>query len=347
LKNVAIFYGEQIKSIFKDNIVIEPMSMEENNFNEPIEADIVLISTKSLYESVKSSLYYVDEILFARTSVSRKGYDVLETVPRKARALLVNNTAEASLDAITLIRQLGFKEIELFPYFPGAQYEEKFDFAITPNEMVHVPSYIKKVYDIGDRLLDLATLMDISICLGLDDYMKRPDILELTAEIVPLSNSFRKVMTDSMRVEGQLDVLFKYMSEGIITINQSGEILLLNEAAVHYLGVTTEPVLGRHIGELWSALPITEVVNTNMPINNKLVKYKGVPCVVDVYPIHELKRANGAVCIFKSFIESERKQHKLREQITGKGHVATYTFEDIAGQSDKMVNLRKLATHMA
>ncbi len=346
-RNTAEFYARQLKRIFASGLSISICVLDEKVFDPEFYPDLVLISTPSILGDAKKYLKISCEIIFAKCSFSQSGLDVIKSIPRGSKALLVNIAPEPVYETISLIYQLGYRDLDIYPYYPGYIVERNIEIAITPNEEHLVPNHIKEIYNIGDRVIDISSIIDISTILGLEDNVVNIKTGEKSTEIVPSSVGFESMMLKKYRLEGQFDAIIDYLSEGIIGISARGKINLLNEYAAHYLDLSKSAVLGGLIDEIWPELKMTEIFNSGSPNTQQVIRYKEIPFVVDIYPAKSKYGINSGICIFKSYTESEKIQHKLREQVMGKGHQANYTFLDIKGSSHKIMNSIEIAKRIS
>ena len=92
--------------------------------------------------------------------------------------LLVNYSVEMTMDTISLFHQLGLNHLEFVPCYPGVANVPRLEVAVTPGERKHVPSFVKRVVDIGDRVMDARTIIDIAAGLGLERLLKEERFVE-------------------------------------------------------------------------------------------------------------------------------------------------------------------------
>lgn len=346
-RNTADFYKEQIRSLFQDGIEVEAYCFEDRSIEKGIIADLVLISTYSIFEAVKRHVKSKCQIIKANRTISKKGFDKILSLPKGTKAMLVNVGPRMAVETISLIYQLGAKHIELIPVYPDMDNTPDINIAITPGELKYVPDFAEKIIDIGERVLDISSIMDISARLNLDSFLKGYTIKKYFNEIIPVSFGTQKIIGKSIKLESQLDSLFKTLNEGIIGINPKGIIYSYSLSARKILKYKVGDVIGKHASKIFPEIPFEFVLETLESVEDKLVRVNSCDIVVTVVPIIDNNELYGAFAIVKRFRDVEKKQHKLRAQLIGKGHRAKYSFKDIIGNSSKINKCKDIAKRMA
>ncbi|GAA0178755.1 sigma 54-interacting transcriptional regulator [Clostridium sediminicola] len=345
--NSAVFYCEQLQELFGEYVTLEKYSLDNNSLNGRIDADIVLISTNDIYGTVKKYIKDECEIIINSVTMTKKGLEKLMKIPKGEKVMLVNLSLEMSVETISLLYQLGVNHIEFVPIYPRIKDIPNLDIAVTPGEVRYVPKNVKQIIDIGQRGLDINTIMDLAIKLNLDDLLRKDKIQNYFKSIVTNRYAVQKLMGLTNRLQSQFSILLQGLEEGIIGIDLDGIVYFYNESAESIIGLKKEKVLGRQIKDLIPELPFEKVLNTSSSIKQKLVRINGCAISANIDPITNERTLFGAAAIIKRFSDAEKEQHKLRSQLIGKGHRAKYNFEDIIGQSDEINKVKDIARRMA
>ena len=106
-------------------------------------------------------------------------------------------------------------------------------------------------------------------------------------------------------------------------------------------------MLGQKAMECFPEIPFAEALDQQESVKSKLIQRNGVYLYAEVVLVTEASRLIGAFAIVKKFNDMEQQQHQLRLQLVQKGYRAKYTFEDIVGQSEVMLEAKALARRMA
>ncbi len=340
------YYRDQLKALFKDNVDIELYSVEDKSISN-INADIVLVSTHSIYEAVKRQVSNCSDILIADITLKKHALEKIMNIPENTKALLVNTNAEMAIDTIALIYQYGVTHIDFVPYYPGKEDFPDINIAVTPGEAKLVPKNISKIIDLGHRVLSVKTIVDIAIKLGLDYLLQTYAFQNYFEGLVENSYGIESLLGKTNVLEKQLDLMLQILDEGIIGLNSNGAICFLNDAAEKIIGTMKENAIGKYAEEIINDLSFKEVWETKKTIKGKVIKHKGNYLVLSIYPIINLDSIKSFIVLIKEFTDTEKQQHNLRKQILAKGHIAKYNFCDIIGQSSAINYAKETAKKMA
>jgi PAS domain S-box-containing protein len=93
--------------------------------------------------------------------------------------------------------------------------------------------------------------------------------------------------------------IFDAVSQGIVIVNEEGQITLINRAAGQLLGVNAGKALGRHINEILPANGLPEVIHTGEPQLSKKININGQTMVINCTPVISNATVTGAVAVFE------------------------------------------------
>lgn len=337
-------YKEQILRIFDHNLEVETYSFELNNFYNMQEMDTILISTYSQYGFLKNHVALDNNIVIAKLTLSNEGYKKLkDCVGLFDKAMLVNLSLEMSLETIALLYQLGFDNFEFLPVYPNMETVPAVDVAVTTGERRYVPDHVKKVYDLGHRLIDKNTIVEIAVSLGLEDILRNRSVTEYFDTLFPYNKGVEYLLGKSNILRDQFDTLLSLMDKGVIGVDKDNIIRSCNGNAEKIVNIKKIDLLGKQAQKV-----LPEIDFYQYPVNNKLTKIRGEYITLSMYPIWGMDSAyNGAYAIIENFESKENAQNKLRLQLMNKGHQAKYNINDIIGESRQIEEVRVLAARMA
>lgn len=158
--------------------------------------------------------------------------------------------------------------------------------------------------------------------------------------------------------------ILDYISEGVHIIDSRGKILYYNKTAQRLDEIDRDKAIGRHILEVYPSLShetstLLKVIKMGIPILNKeqiFINYKGdkIATVNSSFPIKSKNKIIGALEISKDItrvkelsekiveLQKELYKNDVKKPLIKKG-TANYTFMDIIGQSQEMLQLKSLA----
>lgn len=154
-----------------------------------------------------------------------------------------------------------------------------------------------------------------------------------------------------------LESIIEAVNDGILVIDKSGIVQLINEEYTNITGVTKEQIIGKPLTEVRPGALLPTVLENGKPKEGVFRKEKKKEYVVDMAPIYYNEEIVGAVSVCKSMPElyvltKELKRSKQKinqlEKAVGQMHQAKYTFSDIIGTSSviqKVVEQAKRIAH--
>ena len=298
-KQSAEAFKSQVERVFGKHVSIETYALEDGLINKTITTKLVLITQSILLSVIKPNLDESCNIIVANLSISRSGREVLGSVTSNTKAYLVNIDLTTTFETIKLIYQSGYKNLELIPYYPGVQVDQEIRTAITPGEIRLVPESVDKVINIYHRVLDLSSLLEIATILGLEPllYKNEQKILDTR----PNNQGLNKFYTTSIKLKEQFDILFNSMSDGAIIIDTNGLITMMNPSAKRYVHKHSVDE-NTHITEVWSNLPVDDVILTGKLKEDCVIKYNKIPYIVNLYPLLNGESVDGVLCIVKKLL---------------------------------------------
>lgn len=174
---VGEFYKGIIYDIIGNDIKISNFSFDTNSFDNPKSLenlralDVILISTFSQYEIVKKYIGNSFNSVIVKLTLSKDGYEIIKSLENVENVMLVNLSMEMCLETIGLLYQLGFDNFNFTPVYPGMTNIPDIDIAITTGERQHVPKNVKTVYDLGHRLIDENTIIELLVSLDMAEMI--------------------------------------------------------------------------------------------------------------------------------------------------------------------------------
>ncbi len=345
-ESVAKIYSRNLKVLFKDSVDINFYSYDKQHISEVIDTDVVVVSLESIYVSVKKYIPSHAKIIIITRTITKDQYEKIIEIKDRNKVLLVNYSAEMTFETIALFDRIGINNLEFIPVYPGVLNIPKLDLAITPGETKCVPSSIKKIVDIGHRVLDVNTITNIAIKLNMEYMLKEEHVVRYFESLVIPSEEITTLIKKTNTLESELNSVLNVMDEGIILIDKFGIIRACTKKAKDIIDYK-DNIVGHYLSEKISQIPFEDSIDKGQILENKLIKIKEKDISIGIVPILTVGRITGALIIMNIFQEKEKKQHKLRAQLLGQGHVAKYKFEDIIGETKKFVEIKNVAKKMA
>lgn len=344
-------YKRQLLKIFNYGIEIVTYSFDMNTRENIGNIDALLISTYSQYEVLKKYIESDVEVVISRLTLSKKGYDLLKNSGFEKKAALVNLNFEMCIETIATLYQLGFDDYELIPVYPNMETKLKLNHAITTGENSHVPKSIEHVLDLGHRVIDKNTIVDLAIALNMEDVLTEKRVLDYFNRLVSYNKGYDYFISQSKVSKNQFNTLLSIMDKGVICFDNLGVIESYNEPAKTLIGLPID-LMNLQMSEVIPEDILQDYLATKEQVLNKLITINGKNVTLSIFPIGDINTeeavsdVNGSYAILENFEIQEETQNKLRLQLSNKGHVAKYTVEDIIGESDAVKQVRTLVARM-
>lgn len=345
--HVAQQHCRQLEALFGDKLEITAYSYDVDNINSTIDADIIIISLYSIYIATKKYIPDTSQIVIINPTITVEQYDRIMEIPAGKKVMVVNYSSEMTMETIALFNMLGISHLEFVPVYPGVKNIPVLDTAITPGEAKCVPDFVENVIDIGNRVMDAGTIVEIVLKLKLDHLLHEKRFVNGLNSLKTHRSGLDALLGRANTLESELDSLLNALEDGVIGICSDGEIQAVNRKAGDILGLGKENLIGANYKDFIPQLPFDDVIKTSEAIKATLIQINDRDISATIVPVVVSSTVTGALAIINEFTEQEKNQHKLRLQLIGKGHKAKYTFEDIYGRCPGMIELKNMAKRIA
>ena len=252
-----------------------------------------------------------------------------------------------SEESIVLLHQKGINNISFFPYYPGCK--EKYDdipLVITPGESHYAPIG-KKIIDIGNRVLDTNTLLEI-ISFTDCEYLLRTDrLINYFDEISENNTGIESLISKMELATQQFNILLRLSSEGIILVDNTNNIIMCNQKTNDFLEKGRIDLLYKPTINIFQNNIFEQAAKEEITKSVFLLSPSGVKLSLKVIPI--LKHGiylSGIGIISKTNPEDEIITNNMNK-ILKKGHIARYTFDSIITKSKNVIKIKEGAKKMA
>lgn len=127
-----------------------------------------------------------------------------------------------------------------------------------------------------------------------------------------------------------------YAYEGVIAIDKSQAISTFNPVAERLTKIDRTQALGKKITQVWPELRLERVVAQGLDDLGQILKINGVDILCNKVAIKVDGTTVGAVATFQDAGQIQQMEARVRRRIYASGHAASYTFQDILGQSPQI-----------
>lgn len=331
-------FGNQLEEIFEGRIKIKKYLLSDNNIDLS-DCDVVLSSSKYMYDRVCKLTPDDKKVIIVRRAINLENISELFQIEPKTKVLVVSNHKYTANETINLLKGLGIDHLKYTPYTPGDTFYEK-EVAITPGADFLVPDGIDKTVDIGVKLIDISTILEVLFTLKLPLHNSNLLIANYTKKLINLNKYSTQL---NMILEGILST----SRDGIIAVDEDNKIMFLNDTAEKLINIPKKTSIGKKIDDVIKNQSIINKIIKNNKVFNEVITYRNKSFIINKEETIRHSIFKVKVLSIKDITQIQKQEHEIRKKMYDKGFVTKYTFKDIIGISDKLKRTVNIAKKVA
>jgi len=331
-----------LKEVLSGRVEIRNHFFESLKPGEPIEADLVLVTTQSKALEAQNQVAEARRILVVHRTIRESDAYRIFSIPPGTQVLVVNNLPETTMEMVALMQQLEFNHLQFIPYEEGMDCTH-IHIAVTPGERDLVPEHISTVIDLGHRCIDISTFIEIILRLRLVDRDIDQRLLRYSQSNVTLDTGVNHQYKDLFKRNVELDAVINLAHEGILLLDNQGKVTLHNQALAEMLSLRDD-VVGRGL-EVFP--PEIQEILGQAQNQEWIVETKGRSIVVNRQDIHYFGEPGGSYFNFQEVTYIRQLEQNLSRKLRERGLTARYSFPDVLTQSPQMQQCIELARRIA
>jgi propionate catabolism operon transcriptional regulator len=161
-----------------------------------------------------------------------------------------------------------------------------------------------------------------------------------------VAGSLMNLMEEILKERYQVDAIVDSTHDGVVAIDRTGNIRLVNEHAKTILGVE-EDMKGRNITEFIPQSDMLRVLETGKIERGDIAAVGGRQIVINRSPVIVKGKIVGAVSNFKEITDIQKVELQLRKKLHQNGLAAKYRLTDIIGETQEIIEAKELARKFA
>lgn len=322
-------YQTQLSSIFGDEVEIQYLTLKD----EPeffLGFDLILAASQAIHDDVRRKAPLNARIITVIRNLNTMELQKLFNIEPGSHTLVVSNYYHAAKETVSLLTELGLNHLIYYAYSPGTvldpEVEQSIDLAITAGAAAFVPPFVKKVVDLGLKIIDISTIVEIIINLDLPLERINHFTLRYMKEFINLN----KEITD---LKYRLETVLDASSNGIIALDREEKIVFMNKNSEIFL----HPKRSMKVGDIFT----THLKNTYLGHflrdfgrkESEVFKIDDKDVMVSKTYLKEDEKITGTVLSLSFVSEIQNMEKEIRKKLNTKGNVAKYDFADIIGTS--------------
>ncbi len=336
----------QLEDFFGEEITFHDFSMRDWNQMRP-NFELVLISTQNVFLRAEApKINHNTETIIIQRTLLRTSWEKILSIPPGKKLLLVNDEREAAEETIALIYESGARHVELVPFYKGLNIVYDIDSAITPGEAQYVPGYIEHVVDIGPRVVDTSTLIDIITRFGSLDEEMQNRLSTYAERIIPRSHGLQSTIEGIINFKNLLQQSLNTVHDGVVVYDQNENITIVNGIGEKIFKLKSWEMIGKNVREFFWKEGIDLQIQKD-DIKDFLTHIKNQNIILSKVNIENSRRVTGGVITLQIAKRVEELELKLRSQLRESGYQARFSFRDIHTRSEEMIRVVERAQRMA
>jgi sigma-54 dependent transcriptional regulator, acetoin dehydrogenase operon transcriptional activator AcoR len=316
----------------------------ETGINGVVKADLIVLSSRMMIEEAKDYVDTKANVIIANRSLNLESIDKLFHIPKGTEILLVNDEMENAEEVIKLLREIGLDYLNYIPYAPGNRVNSIAKLAVTPGEVALVPKHIETVIDIGARVIDITTIIEILSLLGLLDEKSHFVSTKYMETIIRLNKQLHDSIEEAGSTNRYLVKVLNQVNDGIIAFSDNGIISVFNQKSEELFAIKSQFAIGKNINQIIRDKSISDYLAEGSETSDQLFKTGDTDVIISKFKIEKLQ---STVCTIKNTKDTIDMEKRLRQNLVKKGFVGKYKFEDIVGNSQIMKSTIDTAIKLA
>lgn len=341
-------YLNELLYFFGEYLDVEGYSIK-TGIKGVIEGDLAIITSPVLTNIVKKYLSNNIETIYMNRTFTRDNVKSLYDLPSGLKVMMVTNTNSSAISCIASLFEIGIKQLDLTPVYPEMDVIPDAKIAITPAQLDYIPSNVEKIINIGWRVIDISTLMDISTKLGIMDKKLEEKIGRYAQDIIPISHGLHFSINNTSILKNEMNIVLNVIDDGVIIMDKNDRIIYCNESTAKILNYDEKYLYG--LIDIHKVLPheVMTKVTEHENLENVLIKSQKLnkSLIVTKRIIKIYDEIYGYAIIMKDITEFENLENQLRKQLVQQGYIAKYEFKDIIGKSPQILKVIEKAKKIA
>ncbi len=234
-KNGMIGY---LSSILRRYLDIDAMLVKDVTIEILRQYELVLFSAELVRDAIKSILEPDINYIISNRTFNHTYLNKILMLPPGESVYLINDSKQSTEIVIEQLNIFGLNQYNFIPYYPGCgEPNLNIQYAVTLGEIKLVPAHIKTIIDIGNRIVDISTIIEIIVYFNLPISLVNEitkNYINHILQVLKLTNS---QLNEAMNTKMLTQSIVNNVSTGLCLIDKNGFIKLVNQSFINMLSL--------------------------------------------------------------------------------------------------------------
>lgn len=241
----------------------------------------VLFSSKQLQEQFSVPIPPSVHSLYCTRTFNHTYLDQIIRIPPGESVLIVNDTLESAMDIASQLTEAGISQYHFIP-FAGNSIPPKdpVRYAITIGEPHLVPSSVRNVINIGNRIIDISTIHELCALFRLPAELSNQITHRYLSHIFKIARTAGTYYSNLVYSRLLLSATASSLPVSLCLLDRQGGILLANSLFTTDWGIPNGQAQGKNFAQL---LPKQiRKLSFHHTADYRLLNRKGMPLILSV-----------------------------------------------------------------
>ncbi|MFK9092675.1 sigma-54 interaction domain-containing protein [Bacillus salipaludis] len=346
MKNTLKSFVSQLTEIgLQDYFHIDARIVDELDYDSIRKYSLVLISSSIVYKMVKPFLSEKMKYIIAKRTINYANIRGLLEIPKGKMVYLVSDLKQSTEETIRILKETGI-DLEFRPFYSQEEPNKDIRIAVTPGEPQLVPAHIKNVINIGSRLIDISTLVELFNYFKISPFSSTTHLsARFMQSVVDITKELSDEMFRSKLLQKSLESIIQNMDDAVLVYNNSLQIEVFNQHAGEILELDKVKSTKVHLDDLSESY--RDAIKNLAVSQENFVEIEGTTFYIRKKRIIIDAEVHSTLIIFRKAEDYRKIEHDYRFKAKQKNLLARYYFDDIKTVNESVLHMIKIAQKLA
>ncbi|MDQ0270586.1 sigma-54 interaction domain-containing protein [Cytobacillus purgationiresistens] len=323
---------------------ISGLTIDDLEYAATRQCSLILVSSQIVYKMARPYLDNQTPHIITRRTINYARIGELLKISKGTNVYLVSDLKQSAEESISLLKEIGI-ELDFQPYFPQEPIDRTIQIAITPGEPQFIPDTIQKTYNIGSRLIDISTLVEIFNYFNISPFSSEIHLsARYVQSLVELSKELRNEIFKSRILQNTLDSVVQNIEDGVLVYNNHNELKAYNKTADEFLQIAQ--IRGNQ--QLENIPPAFYYAIRKLEVGQaSFVEIEGTTFHMRKKRIMVDSEVHHTLILFRKAEDYQKIEYDYRSKAKQKNLMTRYRFDDIKTVSASVIDMLKIASRLA